>query len=117
MGRERLFKCVGRNFEAEDAGDTFNICGVCDMGKVGSRKSGNIFYALEYVSISGDQSDFEYTPARELNSYWCKWIQPDVVLEQAARASMRVGDQSIFCFCDAYSFLPSVKKVKNTRRI
>ena len=90
-GPERdFFRYVGRHFEDEDAGDTFKICGVCDMRKVGSRKSSYIVYAFKYVNVDGDQSDIEYTPARELlNSYWCKWIQSDFVSDRAARASMR----------------------------
>lgn len=78
-GPERdYFKYVGRKFKDDEDGELYMVVAVCDMRKVGARRSSNIVYAFKYVAIDSDDNDFQYTPAREmLNSYWCKWVEEE----------------------------------------
>ena len=78
-GPERdYFKYVGRKFKDDEDGELYMVAAVCDMRKVGARRSSNIVYAFKYIAIDGDDNDFQYTPVREmLNSYWCKWVEEE----------------------------------------
>ena len=85
-----FFVKVGRKFEDTDDGGTFKILGVCAMRKRFGRRSTNTVYAYTYVDVTGDQSDYQYTPVREiLNSYWVRWLDVDTLSRWAARASRR----------------------------
>lgn len=67
-------KYIGRIFDDDDDGGTYQILAICDMRKVGGRRSTNIVHAFKYITVDGHADDYLYTPVREmLNSYWCKW--------------------------------------------
>ena len=47
-------------------------------------------YAYKYVDVTGDPTDYQYTPVREmLNSYCVRWLDVDTSSGRAARASRR----------------------------
>lgn len=90
-GAVEYMKYVGRLFDDDEDGGTFKIVSVCDMRKVGTRRSTNVVYAFKYVNIDDDSGEFLYTPVREmLNSYWCKWKA--VASQRIARGSRRSED-------------------------
>ena len=74
-GASDYMKYVGRLFDDSEDGGTFKVLNVCDMQKVGARRSTNIVYAFKYINVDDDgDDDVLHTPVREmLNSYWCKW--------------------------------------------
>ena len=83
---------MGRKFKDVEDGGTFVILAVCEMQKLYGRRSTNVVYAFKYVDVDGDQSDYQYTPVRELlNSYWCQWLDNPVASGRTARAARR-GD-------------------------
>lgn len=81
-----FFKYVGRKFKDDVDGGTFEVVAVCDMRRIGARRSTNVVYAFKYFDIDGDADEFDYTPCREmLNSYWCKWISMSTRSNRAGR--------------------------------
>ncbi len=69
-----FFKYIGREFDDSQDGGTFRIIGICEMRRVGFRKSSNVVCAFKYIDINGDVDDFLYTPIGEmLSCSWCKW--------------------------------------------
>ena len=87
-GASDYMKYVGRSFDDSEDGGTFKVLSVCDMRRVGARRSTNTVYAFKYIDMNGDDDDFLYTPVREmLNSYWCKWKVLDT--QRGARGARR----------------------------
>ena len=85
---EGYFKYIGRIFDDVDDERAFKVIAVCDIIKVGGRRSTNIEYAFKYISLDGTGDDYIYTPAREmLNSCWCKWRA--TFSSSATRATVR----------------------------
>lgn len=104
-GAVNYVKYIGRIFDDDEDGGTFKIISVCDMRKVGARRSTNTVFAFKYIDVSGDPEDFLYTPVREmLNSYWCKWKTN--APQRSARGD-RGGDTTAGCTRTALSSLAS----------
>ena len=82
-------KYIGRVFDDDEDGGTYQIKAICDMRKVGGRRSTNIVFAFKYAAIDGPNVNDElYTPVREmLNSCWCKWRPAAVQGVEASSSS------------------------------
>jgi hypothetical protein len=90
-----FFKYIGREFDDSQDGGSFRIVGICEMHRIGTRKSSNIVCVFKYVDTNGDAEDFLYTPIGEmLSCSWCKWKSDTTTSGRSTRLLKRTQNES-----------------------